>query len=171
MLQEYCVYFSVSRGERAEYNHWVCFVRLRMIEDWLFVMNPVPLPPLVPKNVFASPSSLCFLYVRLILNCERIAIKSKVCCTAVPGIAYQVYHTKYQVSCSSIIHSRSGVTDVGLLYHTRSLAVRVLSLSSFLVSRTLSGSLFASPSSLFFLYQVCTSHSELRTYSLSLIHI
>ena len=44
-------------------------------------------------------------------------------------------------------------------------AVRVLSLSSFLVSRTLSGSLFASPSSLFFLYQVCTSHSELRTYS------
>ena len=38
-------------------------------------------------------------------------------------------------------------------------------LSSFLVSRTLSGSLFASPSSLCFLYQVCTSHSELRTYS------
>ena len=75
MLQKYCVYFSASRGERAEYNHWVCFVRLRMIEDWLFVMNPVPLPPLVPKNVFASPSSLCFLYVRLILNCERIAIK------------------------------------------------------------------------------------------------
>jgi len=51
MLQKYCVYFSVSRGERAEYNHWVCFVRLRMIEDWLFVMNPVPLPPLVSKNV------------------------------------------------------------------------------------------------------------------------
>ena len=47
----YCVYFSVSRGERAEYNHWVCFVRLRMIEDWLFVMTPVPLPPLVSKNV------------------------------------------------------------------------------------------------------------------------
>ena len=51
MLQKYCIYFNVSRGERAEYNHWVCFVRLRMTEDWLFVMNPVPLPPLVSKNV------------------------------------------------------------------------------------------------------------------------
>ena len=50
MLQKYCIYFYVSRGARTEYNHWVCFVRVRMIEDWLFVMNPVPLPPLVSKN-------------------------------------------------------------------------------------------------------------------------
>ena len=85
-------------------------------------------------SLFASPSSLCFLYVRLILNCERIAIKYQVsCCIA-------VYHTKYIIPSiipwyNSIIHSikpwyssiisRSGVTDVGLLYHTRSLAVRM----------------------------------------------
>ena len=108
MLQKYCVYFSASRGERAEYNHWVCFVRLRMIEDWLFVMNPVPLPPLVPKNVFASPSSLCFLYVRLILNCERIAMKyAAALLYIIPTISYQVsywyssiisYQVSYQVS-------------------------------------------------------------------------
>ena len=97
-------------------------------------------------SLFASPSSLCFLYVRLILNCERIAIKYAA------ALLYIIPSISYQVSYSSIIHSRSGVTDVGLLYHTRSLAVRVLSLSSFLVSRTLSGSLFASPSSLCFLY-------------------
>ena len=82
-------------------------------------MNPVPLPPLVSKNVFAFPSCLCFLYVRLILNCERIAIKYAAALLYItPSISYQVPH-------SSIIHSRSGVTDGGLLYHTRSLAVRM----------------------------------------------
>ena len=110
----------------------------------LAVMNPVPLPPLVSKNVFSSPSCLCFLYVRLILNCERIVIKYAA------ALLYIIPSISYQVSYSSITHSRSGVTDVGLLYHTRSLAVRVLSLSSFLDSRTLSGSLFASPSCLCF---------------------
>ena len=79
-------------------------------------------------SLFASPSSLCFLYVRLILNCERIAIKYAA------ALLYIIPSISYQGSYSSIIHSRSGVTDVGLLYHTRSLAVRVLSLSSFLDS-------------------------------------
>ena len=46
MLKKYCIYFNVSRGERAEYNYWVCFVRLRMIEDWLFVMNSTPVAAL-----------------------------------------------------------------------------------------------------------------------------
>ena len=74
-------------------------------------------------SLFASPSSLCFLCVRLILNCERIAIKyaaALLYIIRVPSISYQVPYLY-----SSIIHSRSGVTDGGLLYHTRSLAVRV----------------------------------------------
>ena len=50
MLQTYCICFDVSRGAQTGYNHWVCFVRLRMIENWLFVINPIPLPPLVSKN-------------------------------------------------------------------------------------------------------------------------
>ena len=79
--------------------------------------------------------SLCFslfLFSVCTSHSELRTCSNKVCCTAVPGIAYQVYHTKYQVSYSSIIHSRSGATDVGLLYHTRSLADRVLSLILFL---------------------------------------
>ena len=70
-------------------------------------------------SLFASPSSLCFLYVRLILNCERIAIKYAA------ALLYIIPSISYQVPYSSIIHSRSGVTDGGLLYHTRSLAVRM----------------------------------------------
>ena len=70
-------------------------------------------------SLFASPSSLFFLYVRLIVNCERIAIKYVALLYIIPSISYQVPY-------SSIIHSsRSGVTDGGLLYHTRSLAVRM----------------------------------------------
>ena len=96
---------------------------------------------------------LCFSLFSLFSVCTshselRTYSNEVCCCTAVNHTNYLVYHTKYhtwyssiisyQVSYSIIIHSRSGVTDVGLLYHTRSLAVRVLSLSSFLDSRTLS---------------------------------
>ena len=96
---------------------------------------------------------------RLILNCERILVAIKYAA----ALLYIIPSISCQVSYSSIIHSRSGVTNVGLLYHTRSLAVRVLSLSSFL---SLPHSLwFSLCFSLFSLFSVCTSHSELRTYS------
>ena len=57
------------------------------------------------------------MLLRLIQDCERIAMKYAA------AVVYVMPST-----CSSIIHiirSRSGVAGGGLLYHTRSIAVRM----------------------------------------------
>ena len=58
-------------------------------------------------SLFASPSSLCFLYVRLILNCERIAIKYVALLYIIPSISYQVPGTRYHTAAVSYIVGRA----------------------------------------------------------------